>query len=55
MNAIISISFVTLDKTSPVSCVSKYFNGNLFIFTVTFFLSEFANLFETVDKENACI
>ena len=45
--AIISMSFVTLDKISPILCLSKYFNGNLFIFVLMFLLNFLANLLAT--------
>ena len=42
--AIVSMSFVTLDKISPVACWSKYFNGNLFILVEILLRSFLANL-----------
>ena len=45
--AIVSTSFVTLDKISPVLVASKYLSGNLLIFLDIAVLNLFANLFET--------
>ena len=46
--AIVSTSFVTRDNPSPVSCVSKYFNGNLLIFLLISVLNFLAKLLDTV-------
>lgn len=45
---IVSTSFVTLDKISPNECLSKYFNGSLFIFFDMPVLKFFASLFAVV-------
>ena len=45
--AIVSTSFVTLDSMSPDKLLSKYFNGNLFIFFDILVLNFLAYLLAT--------
>ena len=55
LNETVSISLVTLDNTSPVSCVSKYLSGNLLIFLLILSLNLLANLLDTVVNEYSWI